>query len=50
MIWMKRSSSGVSFSSVSPISGGLKPILIAQNDWLFGKQLFYEYQNEKHHN
>ena len=40
MIWIKRSSSGVSFCSVCPISGGLKPTLFAQNDWLFGKQLF----------
>ena len=50
MIWMKRSSSGVSFCSVCPISGGLKPTLFSRNDWLFGKQFFYEYQNEKHNN
>ena len=48
MIWMKRSSGGV--SSVCSISGGLKPTLFARNDCLFGKELFYEYQNEKHHN
>ena len=44
MIGMKRFSSGVSFCSVCPISGGLKPTLFARNDWLFGKQLFYEYK------
>ena len=38
------------FLSVCPISGGLRPTLFAQNDWLFRKQLFYEYQNEKQHN
>ena len=46
MIWMKRPSSGVSFCSVYPISGGLKPNVFARNDWLFGKQLFYEYQKK----
>ena len=46
VICMKRSSIGVSFFFVCPISGGLQPTLFAQNDWLFGKQLFYEYHNE----
>ena len=50
MIWMKRSSSGVSFCSVCPILGGLKQTLFARNDLLLDKQLFYEYKNEKHHN
>ena len=36
--------------AVCPISGGLQPTLFARNDWLLGKQLFYEYQNEKQHN
>ena len=44
VIWMKRS------SSVCPISGGLQPTFFARNDCLFGKQLFYEYQNEHQHN
>ena len=43
MIWMKRSPSGFSFCSVCPISGGLNPTLFARNNWLFSKQLFYEY-------
>ena len=50
VIWIKRSFSGVSFISVCSISGGLEPNLFARNDLLFGKQLFYENQNEKQHN
>ena len=48
VIWMKRSSSGVFFCM--PNLGGFQRTLFARNDWLFGKQLFYEYQNEKQHN
>ena len=50
VIWMKRFSSGVSFLSAWLISGGPKPTFFARNDSLFGKQLFYEYQNEQQHN
>ena len=50
VIWMKSSSSGVRFFSVCPVSGGLQPTLFARNDWLYGKQLCYEFQNEKQHN
>ena len=38
------------FFPVCPISGGLQQTLFVRNDRLFGKQLFYEYQNEKQHN
>ena len=46
-MWYELNVPGFNFS-VCPISGGL----FARNDWLFGKQLFYEYQNEndqQHH-
>ena len=38
------------FLFVGPISDRLQPTFFARNDWLFGKQLFYDYQDEKHHN
>ena len=50
VIWMKRTSSGVSFLSVWPISCGLQPTLFARNDWLFGKQLFLWISKWKAHN
>ena len=37
------------FFSPCPISGGLQPTFFTRNVCLFGKQLFYEYQNEQQH-
>ena len=48
-IWMKRSSSGVGFFTFCPNSDGLQQTLFSQYDLFFGKQLFYEYQNEQQH-
>ena len=48
VILIKRSSSGVIFFCLSD-SSGLQPTLFARNDWLFGKQLLYEYKNDEQH-
>ena len=37
------------FFSACPIQGGLQLTFFAQNECLFGKQLYNEYQNEQQH-